>query len=271
MSLDLSNVWLDALRTTLISGMDASPRGMRTKELLHFTHTIDMRRPVLYVPSRKFSYKFMSAEAYWILSGDNTVKGIEQFNKNIAAFSDDGETFFGAYGPKIKGQLGYVVKTLIKDPDTRQAGLTIWRESPPQTKDVPCTVSIFFSRRNDKLNAHVFMRSSDVWLGLPYDAFNFSMLAHLVCAHINSRTWDSVRHGSYTRVTPGDLYLTAASSHLYEKNWKEAEACAELNDWQVQHHTPGVLYEDPGSLMLWLDELRFTKPGDTQRWWESRA
>ena len=172
--------------------------------------------------------------------------------------SDDGETFFGAYGPKIVAQLDYVVAKLLEDQDTRQAGLTIWRENPPATKDVPCTVAAFFNIRNGQLNAHVFMRSSDVWLGVPYDVFNFSMLAHLVCAHLNKRG---------LRVAPGHLFLTAASSHLYAINWDDAKLCV-MGDVLEQHETPHILFEDPGEMMDWLRDLRETRPGDDLRWWE---
>lgn len=262
--LSLTHVWLSNLRHLMQFGEMAAPRGMMTRELSQKTFTIDMRQPVLTVPSRKLSYRFMAAEAYWILSGDNKVATISPFNKNISQFSDDGETFYGAYGPKIRDQLPYVVGKLTEDRDTRQAGLTIWRENPKDTKDVPCTVAIFFSIRGNLLNASVYMRSSDIWLGLPYDAFNFSMLAHLICAHVNA----NYSQDFSKMVQPGALYLTAASSHIYEKNWADARHVLALNDVEIQHDTPTALYTDPVQLMSHLADLRYTSPGHPLRWWE---
>lgn len=262
--LNLTHVWLSNLRHLMQFGEMAAPRGMMTRETLQKTFVIDMRQPVLTVPSRKLSYRFMAAEAYWILSGDDKVNTIAPFNKNISQFSDNGETFYGAYGPKIRDQLPYVVGKLTEDRDTRQAGLTIWRESPGKTKDVPCTVAIFFSIRGNLLNAHVYMRSSDIWLGLPYDAFNFSMLAHLICAHVNM----NYSQDFLKMVQPGALYLTAASSHIYEKNWADARHVLALNDVEIQHDTPTALYTDPVQLMSHLADLRYTSPGHPLRWWE---
>ena len=264
MSKDLPYVWLEAITDILLNGDEVAPRGQCTKELLQRTMVVDMRRPVLTVPDRKLSYQFMAAEAYWILTGDDRVSTISKYNKHISQFSDDGETFFGAYGPKIVSQLGYVVKKLLLDRDSRQAGLTIWRECPPETKDVPCTVAVFFNIRNNKLNCHVFMRSSDVWLGVPYDVFNFSMLSHMVCCLINGDLTE-------TRpiVEPGELHLTAASSHLYERNFEAAQAClaAEVLD---QRLTPEVLFTDSEKFAEWLRDLRDTKPKTTfLRWWET--
>lgn len=261
--MDLSRVWLNTIDDILTNGDLAAPRGKVTREILHRTVVVNMRKPVLRVPARSLSYRFMAAEAFWILTGDDRVETIAPYNSRIKDFSDDGERFFGAYGPKIVAQLPYIIEKLQADEDSRQAGLTIWRECPPQTKDVPCTVAIFFSIRAGKLNAHVFMRSSDVWLGLPYDAFNFSMLSHLVCGLLNE-------HRPVTNaVEPGKLFLTAASSHLYEVNWDDAKRCL-ASQVLDQIETPKLLWNDPTYLMQMLKTIRDSRPGDACRWWEAQ-
>lgn len=261
--INFNDVWLNTISAVLSHGALVAPRGNLTKELPQFTVVVDTRRPVLTVRDRKLSYKFMAAEAAWILLGDDRVDTIEPYNKHITQFSDDGKTFAGAYGPRIVCQLEYVVSKLLTDRDTRQAGLTIWRENPRPSKDIPCTVSIFFNIRENKVNAHVFMRSSDVWLGLPYDVFNFSMLVHLICGHLNKISTDTV--------TPGTLYLTAASTHLYECNWAAAEQCLGENRETIcnQPRTPDLLYLRTDDLTDYLLKLRDSSPGDPLRWWET--
>lgn len=261
-----SNTWLELLKTIMDDGSEVSPRGMKTLELPQHTIKVNMRKPVLTVPSRKLNYKFMAAEAYWILSGDDKVENIAPYNSKIAQFSDNGKTFFGAYGPKIISQLTYVINKLIVDKDSRQAGLTIWRENPEETKDVPCTVAIFFNIRQvegkDLLNVHVFMRSSDAWLGVPYDVFNFCMLGHFICGYLNALEGSVI-------VSPGTMYLTAASSHLYETNWSLVQDClSNSSDMVDQPETPVCIFATPGVLMQWLKNLRETSPGDYLRWWE---
>lgn len=243
-------VWHSLLNKVLAEGAEVSPRGKFTLEVPQNTIEVNMRYPVLVSPSRKLSYKFMAAEAYWILSGDNRVSTIAPYNKNIVQFSDDGETFFGAYGPRIKSQLDYVVNKLMLDSDTRQAGLTIWNENPGQTKDYPCTIAMWFQIRNRMLNCHVFMRSSDIWLGIPYDVFNFSMLAHLICCHINERC------GLQAYVSPGTLYITAASQHIYAENIDRARSILAEPDFKISNKTPDILHNDADHLMETLDKLR---------------
>ena len=140
--------WLSELSWAFNKGNDVTPRGQLTKEVLQQTSIVSMRRPVITLPERKLSTKFLGGEAYWILSGDNRVETIAPYNKNIVNYSDDGVTFFGAYGPRILSQLDYVIDKLKSVADTRQAVLTIWRENPPETKVVPCTVSVQFLIRD---------------------------------------------------------------------------------------------------------------------------
>jgi thymidylate synthase len=264
----LNQEWLNTLRLIVHHGQPVSPRNYETYEHLQQTVTIEMQYCVLTHPERALSYQFMAAEAYWILTGNDRVDGIAPWNKYIEKFSDNGETFFGAYGPKIISQLDYVVDKLKHDPWSRQAGLTLWRENPPFGKDIPCTVAIFAMIRERRLNLHVFMRSSDVWLGLPYDVFNFSMLANLICCRLNTGPELSRLGG----VAPGLLYLTAASMHLYQANADAANVV--LFDARVHREGPPVPPDFSHSetiLLNTLAQLRGTKKGSPLRWWEVRA
>lgn len=256
------HAWATQIYHILNKGSRTSPRGMGTLELLHSSLCVDMRQCVVTNPKRKLSYKFMSAEAFWILTGDDSVEGIAPWCKKIADFSDDGEIFFGAYGPPILNQLQYVCETLLRDRDSRQAGLTIWRQNPPQSKDIPCTVSMWFYVRDNVLHSSVYMRSSDVWLGLPYDIFNFSMIAHLVCAFLNTR--------GERLTTPGALHITMGSSHLYDRNRQRAEACCQ------RAKARNILYKDmtPTPVSLFMEEydltnkLSFLRDRPEKGWWK---
>lgn len=211
----INSVWTDLLKTIIRDGERVTPRGKPTLELLAHTTTVDMGNPVISLSARKLGYKFMAAEAHWILSGDNRVATIAPYSKAISRFSDDGVRFFGAYGPPVIEQLSYVVQCLKDDVDSRQAVLTIWRQRPGPTKDVPCTVALQFMVRDGKLNCHATMRSSDAWLGWVYDTFNFSMIAWTVLAELLP-----FRPG----LKIGRLFLTAASQHLYESDLDDVNA-----------------------------------------------
>lgn len=265
--------WLSELSWAFNKGNDVTPRGQLTKEVLQQTSIVNMRRPVITLPERKLSTKFLGGEAYWILSGDNRVETIAPYNKNIVNYSDDGMTFFGAYGPRILSQLDYVIDKLKSDADTRQAVLTIWRENPPETKDVPCTVAVHFMIRDHKLNCHVYMRSNDLWLGFPYDVFNFSMLSHLVCCKLNAFV---VENGGVI-IEPGMLYHTASSRHIYEQHFEQVEQLIKrynLADMSMEElksletaETPENMYLSGVYLAHVLDSLRKDGKSSKFKWW----
>lgn len=214
----IDSVWIDLITKIMGTGFEVHPRGMPTMELLANTTVVDMGDPILTVPERELGYRFLAAEAHWILSGDNRVETIAPYSKQISRFSDDGVRFFGAYGPKVMEQMSYVVRTLGEDNESRQAVMTIWRERPGPTKDVPCSIALQFMIRNGKLNCHATMRSSDAWLGWVYDVFNFSMISWAVLLEL--KQW-GLR--DYVDLEIGKLYLTAASQHLYKAQWDKCE------------------------------------------------
>jgi thymidylate synthase len=216
--------WRETVKRLLQVEATVSPRGKPIKEILANKTVVNMHYPVLTNMGRKLGYKFMAAEASWILSGDNRVSTIAPYSKAISSFSDDGEFFFGAYGPKIQDQIDYVCRKLVEDNDTRQAVINIWREKPPITKDVPCTLSLQFIYRAHQLHCVATMRSSDIWLGWPYDVFNFTMLTTKVLLELRMRN-DLFQYGDV-----GNLHLTAGSQHLYMTNEAAAFDAALGND-----------------------------------------
>jgi len=195
---------------------------MHTVEVLHHVSlTSDLSRPVVTCPERKLNYRFMAREALWVREGRDDLDYLAEVNPRMADFSDDGWTLAGAYGPRIRPQVPYVVRCLLRDRDTRQAAMMVWTPCPTQSKDIPCTVAMVFSIREDLLYQHVFMRSSDAWLGIPYDVFTFSLLGIEIACRYNR---ERLASGRLTSVGLGHLTITCTSSHLYEENFAAAIA-----------------------------------------------
>lgn len=192
----------------LDNGHHISPRGMRTKEVIGHSFTLtDTTYNVVTQASRLLNPSFLAGEFLWMLTGSSDARLISPYNKNIKQYSEGG-FFKGAYGPKLMEQLPYVIQTLSEDPESRQALLTLWRERPGKSLDIPCTISMQFFIRNDLLDMIVYMRSNDAWLGLPYDVFNFTMIQRYVA--------------SFLGIELGWYHHHVGSLHLYEQHWKSA-------------------------------------------------
>jgi len=194
-------------------GAIVTPRGIETRELLAYQSRVWMGSPLLTVSERNLSYRFAAAEALWILTGDNRLGPLINHAPSYGRFSDDGRTLDGAYGPEVVTQLRYVVDCLCLESQTRQAVLTIWRKNPRPSKDIPCTISMQFLLRANLLHCVVNMRSSDSWLGWPYDIFSFTMIASYVGLLYTKNMNCPIQLGMLT--------LNSGSQHIYQSNYEK--------------------------------------------------
>ena len=242
----INKVWTRALWHVATHGELSAPRGLLIKECLGMSLQFPLTTPLLTVPERKVNHAYMAAEVCWMLSGSNRVEDIQPWAPSYGEkYSDDGETVYGAYGPKLAAQLPYVIQALIDDPSTRQAVISTWIESPKKSKDIPCTTSLQWLIRNGKLHCINTMRSSDLWLGWPNDVFTFAMVSQYIMLYLR-------RAGVHVEL--GNLIFNAGSMHLYEKNWEKAKACIQS----------GLLTPDgspPAKAPVW-NEWMFPTPED---------
>ncbi len=198
-----------AVDCILTNGRKVSPRGQLTLEARgpYTMGPIDPLKCLYLSEKRNLNFFFLFAENLWYLLGRNDTAMLHYYNKNISSFSEDG-IHDGAYGIPFREQLRFVVNTLKKDPDTRQAIMTFWRWNPPTSKDVPCTVALHFLIRDNQLNLHVLMRSNDAIWGNNYDVPSFCLLLNFIASCVG--------------IVPGELYLTANSMHIYEAHFQLA-------------------------------------------------
>lgn len=210
--------WLEALRHIIERGTSHTCRDLPTMEVRNTNLWVDMNDAVVNVPERRLNYKFMAAEALSILNGSNRVSDVSPLIMRMREFSDDGYHLSGAYGPPFIDQLPYVIRTLAKDHSSRQAVISLWRPSPHPSKNIPCTLSIQFLIRDGMLHAYVAMRSSDVWLGLPYDIFCFTCMAAYVGLHLVAFDPSTFRKAIHL----GGLHITSGSQHLYMNDYAAA-------------------------------------------------
>jgi hypothetical protein len=200
----------------------AAWRGRTSRELLAHRTVWPMDRAVVACPGRKLGYHFLAAEAAWVLSGRNDLAGILPYARYLSKLAENG-FMSGAYGPPFVEQLPYVIKALTEDRGTRQAVMTIWRPRPMASADIPCTVALQWLIREDagvsRLHCIATMRSSDAWMGVPYDVHTFSMMSAMIALQLRDLVGRL-----------GTLYLTAGSQHLYLLDEEAARASSSRDD-----------------------------------------
>jgi thymidylate synthase len=114
-----------------------------------------------------------------------------------------------------------MIEKLNSDYWTRQAVANLWDkrwDNVAGKRDYPCTVALGVTREptftEDVLNMFVTMRSNDIWLGLPYDMFQFTQLQHTICRAVDAQA--------------GRYIHTAWSMHLYDRDLDASNTITEV-------------------------------------------
>lgn len=199
----------DVVKLVRDRGRVVAPRGLTTRELTDVT--IEFDSPLEALPTdcgRNLSEQIAAMEAWQLVGAFSDVDWVLRHAPQFERFTDvershgdntgsDDRFFHGAYGFRIDSQMEHVVRKLKADPESRQAVINLWDQyydNRPKMHDYPCTVALGFALRQDELHMRVVMRSNDVWLGLPYDVFQFSQLQQTVANCLDVALGSYVHH-----------------------------------------------------------------------------
>lgn len=183
-------------------------------EIINATTVIeDPTRSLVNSGVRKLTTRYAIGEMLWYMSGNSKLSEIQKYTKNWDRMSDDGVFVNSNYGWCIQEKYGFnqwehIKELLKKDPNTRQAVLHIKTADRKPSKDVNCTVCLQFFIRDNKLYLTTYMRSNDLWMGFPYDVFQFMNMQVLMSMELG------IELGTYTHI--------AGSLHLYERDYQKA-------------------------------------------------
>lgn len=211
--------WWYMLANLMPNDMQESRDGNVVDEIINAVTVIkDPTRCIMKNKIRKMPMRYAVGELLWYLSGNNKLSAIQKFTKAWDRMSDDGEHVNSNYGYCLMHKFGFnqieqALTQLRDNPSSRQVVLHIKEarnliDNP--TKDLNCTVCLQLFIREGKLYMTTYMRSNDLWMGFPYDVFQFTCLQTLLAMELD------VELGTYTHV--------AGSLHLYERDYAKGMA-----------------------------------------------
>ena len=221
---DINQALIKLSGELMSKGTQRDSRNGKVRELTFVNFSIDnpLDREITLL-ERKHSIAAQIAETMWVLSGSNNIEWLSNYLPRAKDYSDDGKTWRGAYGKRLRAwprrdgsgdvidQLRYVVDLLKKDPDSRQAVMTIFDPVVDTTpgKDIPCNNWLHFLIRDNQLHLHISVRSNDLiwgWSGINY--FEWSTLLEVVANLLD--------------VEVGKMHFSISSLHVYEPHWQRA-------------------------------------------------
>lgn len=107
-------------------------------------------------------------------------------------------------------QLKDVIDTIKNDPTSRRIIMTSW--NPIDLKKMalpPCHVLVQFYVNNGELSAHLYQRSADLMLGVPFNFTSYSLLVHILAKMCGLKA--------------GDFIHSFGDVHIYENHVEQAK------------------------------------------------
>jgi thymidylate synthase len=145
-------------------------------------------------------------------------------------------------------QIKYVLEELSKDTNSRRAVLSAW--NPCDLKKMalpPCHILYIFNRNSKGLSCHMTLRSSDLFLGLPFNIASTALLTHIF-AHV-------------LHIPANEISLSICDAHIYEEHTQQVmkQTDSEIYDLPkviIKKEAPDIaltIYEK----IKWIEELAF--------------
>lgn len=219
--------YLDLLQDILDNGSDKGDRtGTGTRSVFgrQLRHDLGQGFPLL--TTKKLHFKSIATELMWFLRGDTNTAWLRERGVSIwDEWATDGGELGPIYGrqwtawPTRDGgsvnQIDYVVDCLRRNPDSRRILFHGWNVeylpdealTPQQNVErgrmalPPCHLVYQFYVAGGRLSAQLLIRSSDTFLGLPYNIASLALLTHMLAQQC--------------ALEPGEIIIATGDTHIY--------------------------------------------------------
>lgn len=227
--------YLDLLTDVLENGAVKGDRtGTGTISVFGRQYRHDLSKGFPLLTTKKLHFKSIVNELIWFLSGDTNTKWL---NENGVKIWNEWATEEGDLGPVYGkqwtawptkdgdtiNQIDYVVNALKTNPNSRRILFHGWnveylpdekvspQENARQGKMAlpPCHLLYQFYVVDNKLSAHLFIRSSDSFLGLPYNTASLACLTHMLAQQCD--------------LDVGEIVISLSDVHIYSNHMEQVK------------------------------------------------
>ncbi len=176
-------------------------------------HDLAMGFPLL--TTKQVWFRGVVEELFWMLSGSTSAKPLQEKGVHIwdswAKVDGDLGPVYGKQWRDFGGvdQITQVLASIKSDPYGRRHVVTAW--NPPDLPAMalpPCPAFFQFHVSVDgRLSLHLYQRSADAFLGVPFDIAGYALLTHMVAHETGHR--------------PGDLVISYGDLHIYKNHLEQ--------------------------------------------------
>ncbi len=225
--------YLDLLADIRDNGIDRGDRtGTGTRSVFGRQLRFDLADGFPLLTTKKVHFKSVVNELIWFLSGDTNTQWLKEHGVSIW---DEWATDEGDLGPlygaqwtrwptrdgSTINQLDYVLDCLRNRPESRRILFHGWNveylpdESMSPQENVqagrmalpPCHLLYQFYAANGRLSALLYIRSSDAFLGLPFNIASVALLTHMLAQQAG--------------LGVGEVVITLGDAHIYSNHQEQ--------------------------------------------------
>ncbi len=227
--------YLELLDKILNEGIQKGDRtGSGTLSIFAHQMRFDLQEGFPLITTKKIHLKSILHELLWFLKGDTNISYLKQHNVKIwDDWADKAGDLGPVYGyqwrswPTPEGQsidqIAMIIKQLKETPNSRRIIVSAWNvaDLPDETISpqeniangkmaLPACHAFFqFYVANGKLSCHLYQRSCDTFLGLPFNIASYALLTHMVAQQSNLEV--------------GEFIWTGGDVHLYLNHQQQAK------------------------------------------------
>jgi thymidylate synthase len=166
-------------------------------------------------------FKIMANELLWFVSGNSNIKVLQDNKIHYwDDFADKDLNLGPVYGVQWRhwkdprggeiDQLAWAIDQIKNNPDSKAIIVSAWNPADLEEMRLPpCHTMFQFDVTKGKLRMQLYQRSSDVFLGLPFNITQYALLLMMVA--------------KITRLEARELIVSIGSAHLYTNQIEPAK------------------------------------------------
>lgn len=216
--------YLDLLQQVMDEGADKGDRtGTGTRSLFGAQLRFDLSAGFPLVTTKRVHMKSVIHELLWFVAGDTNTRYLQENGVSIwDEWADENGELGPVYGSQWRSwptpgkagdhvdQLAQVIDEIGTNPDSRRHIVSAWNVAEiPDMKLPPCHMVFQFNVTNGRLSCSLYMRSCDLFLGLPFNIASYALLTMMIAAQ--------------TQLEPGDLVISIGDAHIYSNHFEQVK------------------------------------------------
>lgn len=214
--------YLELLQDILDHGTSKDDRtGTGTLSVFGRQLRFDLAAGFPLVTTKKLHLKSIIHELLWFLRGDTNVGYLQQHGVRIwNEWADENGDLGPVYGSQWRAwqgadgqvidQIAQVIHSIKHAPDSRRHLVSAWNVALiDEMKLPPCHYVFQFYVAGGKLSCMLTMRSSDTFLGLPFNIAQYALLTHMIAQQCG--------------LEPGEFIYSGGDVHLYKDHIEQAK------------------------------------------------